>query len=129
MSQQEDYQKLARKFVDVWQEHMAAMLNDGEFTRVLLSMMQGNAFSAKDNVHANPFNPKPPGGATAAPDTRDAALAGLAASLAAIEKRLERLEHATTRSATGSRRKTTKSVGGTPRRSKTSTSRRARSTK
>jgi hypothetical protein len=96
MSQQEEYQRFASKFVDLWQNQMAAMLNDGEFIRALLAMMQGSGFSAKDDVYAYPFSgsSQSPGGAAAASDARDAALAHLAYSLAAIEKRLEAIERA-----------------------------------
>jgi hypothetical protein len=118
MSQQEEYQKLARKFVDIWQEHMAAMLNDGEFIRGLLSMMQGSAFSVKDPFHANPSAFQSPRGAASASDAYDAALASLAYSLAAIEKRLERLEHAGSGRDSSDRQKAKGSVDRAARKSK-----------
>jgi hypothetical protein len=119
MSQQEEYQKLARRFVDMWQEQMATMLNDGEFIRGMLSMMQGNAFNMKDPLHASTSAFQSPGGAATASDAYDAALARLAYSLAAIEKRLERLEHDATKPKSSRRRKAKASVDHAHRKSKT----------
>jgi hypothetical protein len=93
MSQKDDYQKLAGQFMDMWQKNMAAMMNDSEFIRAFLQMMQASSFSAKDNASYGNAPPNP-ADASPAPDARDAAIAGLKVSLATVEKRLGALEHA-----------------------------------
>jgi hypothetical protein len=62
MSQNEEYQRLARKFIDAWQEQMAALSNDGEFIRTLLHMMQMPSFSdLQGSPYATYTRTQPPG--------------------------------------------------------------------
>jgi hypothetical protein len=98
MSQQEEYQRLARQLVDAWQEGMATMMNDGDFIRVLMQMMQSQSFSATQaGTYANPFTTQPAGSAAAAHGAGDAALVRLEQRLRAIEERLEGIENAAAR--------------------------------
>ena len=103
MSQDKEYQALARRFVDLWQERMSAMMQDGECVRLLLTMVHGMPFSANattasgetassESIVHDFTSYKPRSGrAPHTSDARGAALAGIDERLAAIERSIAEL--------------------------------------
>jgi hypothetical protein len=97
MSQNDEYQRLASQFVDMWQKNMASMMNDSEFIRSFLQMMQASSLSAKDSASYDNRYTQTSAGTATAPDTRHDAFAGVTRRLAAVETRLAALEDALAR--------------------------------
>ncbi|MEI7668760.1 MAG: hypothetical protein WCJ33_01600 [Pseudomonadota bacterium] len=88
----EEYQRLASQFVDIWQKNMAALMNDSDFIKFFLQMMQNPAFCNKENFF-NDNNPKSSTGSAASSEFRDSAIASLKDSIESINKRIAIIEH------------------------------------
>ncbi|HEU5047926.1 MAG TPA: hypothetical protein VFT64_08810 [Rickettsiales bacterium] len=93
MSEKDEYRKLAGQFIDLWQKNTAALMNDSEFVRTFLQMMQATSFSAKDNAtYGHHSTSSPSAGASAASVHEHASLAGIEERLTALEGRIGALE-------------------------------------
>ncbi|MEI6729964.1 MAG: hypothetical protein WCL30_01790 [Pseudomonadota bacterium] len=117
MSREENYNKAAYSFVDMWQKNVAAMMNDGDFIRTLLKTMQnldinnpGGENNAQQKQQSSSF-------ADAASAANDAAVNGILRRLAAIEERLAFLERSFAGYNAGAARKSAKSVAGAKKQS------------
>jgi len=107
MSEPPNLEALARRYLDLWQDQATALAGDAELTRQVgrwLSMMQAgmahgfqssNAFTSTEAARSSgqPSRPAPGSAPAAAPSGRgDLGLEQLSRRLAAVEKRLARLE-------------------------------------
>jgi len=108
MAEPPDLETLARRYLDLWQEQVAAMAADPEMSELMGRLMQAMTagpgaammpwgFPANQESDGNrPFSPAPPKGgpapARAASDHSDRDVAELRERLAALEAQLGRLE-------------------------------------
>ena len=104
MFEQTDIESLARRFLDLWQEQLAAMATDPEFAnsaeRFMSAFDPGRRGGATGDPSADPDDAAGTAAASTAYGTRDDELRRLERRVAALEERLAAFEGAA--SASGS---------------------------
>ena len=88
-----NYQEIAKRFWDLWQDQVAHMMNDKEFVRTMLEMMQSSPLHATPESYAKTGFSSAPRSPAASESGHDA-VDLLSRRLEDVENRLRALESA-----------------------------------
>ena len=107
MAESTDIESLARRFLDLWQEQLAAMAANPEFAgsaeRILNAFKPGQTERAAGDSPGSSDDAFRTAAARVSPDARDDAIRRLERRLAALEKRLTALESGSAAGSGGTR--------------------------